>query len=254
MPDAKHNNQKTAGVSRLWRTATLFLLVGIAVHFLIPTKSGNPVSDGRLTIRGDPLPTYDPRLDTRLDTVDFDKVPIRDALTALAGRIGMSLVVTPELPSPDPNTPVTVTVHLKDVAAADAMNVLYHLGYTVAGIAKEPRDVRTQWTSFDNLLYTTTYTPGSNRLYTRFYDIERILERRNMLAKSLPCATTRMSTIFNSDPQYQNWLDKVIWHQLQDRSARLSFYGNSMIATGTPDFHRHLESVLRQLEIPDGHK
>jgi hypothetical protein len=76
MPNPENKPAKKPGVSSLWRTATVCMIAGLAVHWWIADRPNEP-KDQELTVRDDPLPPeiyYDSRFDHALDAVDLDNV------------------------------------------------------------------------------------------------------------------------------------------------------------------------------------
>jgi hypothetical protein len=211
MPTEQKKLPAKSGVSSLWRTATVCMLAGMALHWWTASTPAEP-KDQALTIRGDELPPeedYDPRLDKVLDAVDLDNVPVPDALMSIARKASINLVLTREIADRQYHTPgqdsPPVTVHLKNVKVADAFNAVY------AFWSDRDLDVRHYWFERDGLFYPGQIAFQPLRLYTRIYNVKKILDRHKGLESAHSVETGPFRGIYYDGPA--NWLEEIIERQ-----------------------------------------
>jgi hypothetical protein len=226
---------KPPTVHRYWRTIAIGLTIGIAIHAIfVPGPSPKP--SATFTVRGDPLPTPDPRLGRIVDHLDLDQARLADALSKLLDPAGLNCVVAWDALHAGqimPDTPITL--HLKHVTVAGALDAIL----SVANIKHAPA-----WNEFDGIVQITDIdTADRAHLFVRFYDVGPLLKRVT------PNAVLTESTA--ADTLNKLITDAVLptsWKDNGGDIGSISYYPGTLMITHTAQGHHQVEAFLRTLE------
>ncbi len=160
------------GVSPAWRTLAFALLAGIVGYAALNRGGWSPplpaVADPVRQV-SPPPPPVDPRLGRVLPAVDFDRVPLADAVARLAAA-GDHLTVICAWDGLRPNVPlqaVPVTVHLRRATVGQAFDTTLAAAGQALG-----------WIERDGVV--TVCDKGAadaSRAVTREYDVRPVLRR-----------------------------------------------------------------------------
>jgi hypothetical protein len=244
MPETTKPASVPAGVHRLWRLVAMGLIVGIALHALWTRQTTAPATAAVLTVRGDPLPPPDPRLDQMLEAVDFDNAHFADVLGNLTDRTGINLVVawdTLHKAGMDRESPVTL--HLKHVSLATALDAVLLCVDKAHAVS---------WNEFGGIVHVTTFeSEDHNHLLMRFYDVHRLIE------KGYPYEKNSSLTNYPSPTERLGWLAKVVSYNVHsatwkdnggDVGSIAVYPPGTLLIIQTTQVHRHIETFLRKLE------
>ena len=237
MPGPRIQGPHASGVKPIWRAIALGLVVGIGARVFLTREA--LTSNSPFSVRGDLLPTLDPRLDLQLDQLDFKDEPLGHALPAIAERVGLNLVVVwDRLHVLGINRDAHVTLHLKRVTAANAIEaVLLQVDHN--------NDLR--WSESGGIITIATESSQDIRqMMVRLYDVETILAGNRARAKGL----TQQSS---EDELRKIIMDTVFPNSWEDNGGTIgvmSYYHptQTLVINQTAQAHRKIEALLRSLD------
>jgi hypothetical protein len=159
-----------AKTDRFWRNLAIVLIIAIAANISLGylRKPAQPPDALAFQVRQVVL-APNPKLDRILPAVDFDGIKLEQVLTDLMHQSDLNLVVLWTQINDDPvKKDVPVTMHLKNVSVATALDTVLSLG--------DPKH-QLAWNEHGGVVTVATENSlDKSQLVVRMYDVKHILQ------------------------------------------------------------------------------